>query len=500
MDQPLLELRGVTKAYPGVLALDRVDLELRAGEVHVLFGENGAGKSTLISLVAGVQRPDAGEIRLFGRRLEAGSVHEARAAGISAVFQEFSLVPQLTVAQNIVLGDEPTRGPFLDPRAARARARELLERLGFELDPDLPVARLARAEQQMVEIAKAFRTDPRVLILDEPTASLTEREVARLLALVEQLKDRGVGILYITHRMGEIRRIGDRVTVLRDGRKIATVPASTPEDELVRLMTGRTIEQIFPPLPPAPTGAPVLEVEGLWTREGSVRGVDFALRAGEILGLAGLVGSGKSETARAIFGIEPIDRGRVLLDGEPLRELAPGRLLERGVLYLPPDRREEGLAMVRPARENMTLAALDRPELGPGPWLSRFAEAKLVVALARRIELRPGSPETPVEQLSGGNQQKVLFARALARPIRLLMLDEPTVGVDMATRAALYRLIVELAEKGTAVLLVSSDLPEILHLAHRALVFHRGRIQAELSGEGLVEEAVLRHFFEREAA
>lgn len=499
-DAPLLELRGVSKAYPGVLALDRVDLELRAGEVHVLFGENGAGKSTLISLVAGVQRPDAGEIRLTGTPARFASVHEARTAGISAVFQEFSLVPQLTVAENIVLGDEPRRGFLLDVTSARRIARELLDRLGFPLDPDTRVEGLARAEQQMVEIAKAFRTDPKVLVLDEPTASLTEREARRLLALVDQLKARGVGILYITHRMGEIRRIGDRVTVLRDGRKIATVPASTSEDELVRLMTGRAIEQIFPPLPPVPNGPPVLRVEELGTRSGSVVGASFALRAGEILGLAGLVGSGKSEAARAVFGVEPLASGRVLLDGAPVAPLDPASMLARGVLYLPPDRREEGLAMMRPARENMTLAALDRPELGRGPWLGRFEEARLAHELARRIELRPAQPERAVELFSGGNQQKVLFARALARPVRLLMLDEPTVGVDMATRASLYRLIVELAEKGTAILLVSSDLPEILHLSHRVLVFHRGRIRAELEGAAIGEEAVLQHFFEREAA
>lgn len=497
---PLLELRGVSKAYPGVLALDRVDLELRAGEVHVLFGENGAGKSTLISLVAGVQAPDAGEIRLAGTAVRFASVHEARRAGVSAVFQEFSLVPQLTVAENIVLGDEPRRGLLLDVAAARRIARELLDRLGFALDPDARVEGLTRAEQQMVEIAKAFRSKPRVLVLDEPTASLTEREARRLLALVEQLEAQGVGILYITHRMGEIRRIGDRVTVLRDGRKIATVPATTSEDELVRLMTGRTIEQIFPPLPPVPAGAPVLRVEDLTTRSGSVVAASFALRAGEILGFAGLVGSGKSEAARAVFGLEPITSGRLLLDGAPVETPTPAAMLARGVLYLPPDRREEGLAMVRPARENMTMAALDRPELGPGPWLGPFREARLAHELARRIELRPAAPERAVELFSGGNQQKILFARALARPVRLLMLDEPTVGVDMATRAAIYRLLVELAERGTAILLVSSDLPEILHLSHRVLVFHRGRVRAELVGAEIGEEAVLQHFFEREAA
>ncbi len=499
-EAPLVELRAVSKAYPGVLALDRVDLELRAGEAHVLFGENGAGKSTLISLVAGVQMPDAGEIRLAGALVRFGSVHEARAAGVSAVFQEFSLVPQLTVAENIVLGDEPRRGFWLDVAGARRIARDLLDRLGFPLDPDAKVEGLTRAEQQMIEIAKAFRTEPRVLVLDEPTASLTEREARRLLALVDQLKHRGVSILYITHRMGEIRRIGDRVTVLRDGRKIATVPASTSEDDLVRLMTGRTIEQIFPPLAPRPGGRPVLEVEELWTRSGSVVGATFSLVPGEILGFAGLVGSGKSEAARAVFGVEPVASGRVRLDGLPVDTLAPAAMLARGVLYLPPDRREEGLAMVRPARENMTMAALDRPELGPGPWLGRFREARLAHELARRIELRPAAPERTIELFSGGNQQKVLLARSLARPVRVLLLDEPTVGVDMATRAAIYRLVVELAEKGTAILLVSSDLPEILHLCHRVLVFHRGRVRAELVGAEIGEEALLQHFFEREAA
>lgn len=498
-DPPLLDLARISRQFPGVRALDEVDFDLRSGEVHVLFGENGAGKSTLIAIVAGALQPHGGQIRFRGESIHLSSVHHARSLGISAVFQEFSLVPQLTVEQNLFLGAEETSFGLLDKKALRARAADILERLGFPLHPAQRVAFLSRAEQQMVEIAKAFRSDLSVLILDEPTASLTERETERLFALIEQVKARGVGIIYITHRMNEIRRIGGRITVLRDGRRVATVDARTPEEDLVRLMTGRVIEQIFPDVRFRP-GEPMLEVDHLTTAGGAVNGVSLHVRRGEIVGLAGLVGSGKSEVARACFGLVPISGGRIAFAGEPVTGLPPRRMLDKGFFYVPADRRDEGLMMMRSVRENVALPALSTPDFSRGFLLRRDAESARIRDLAKRLNLQPLRVEREVDHFSGGNQQKVLLAKSLTREIRLFAFDEPTVGVDVGTRVAIYEFIRDLCQSGAAVLLVSSDLPEILHLTHRVYVMCRGVLTAELGGGDISQENVLRHCFEREAA
>jgi ribose transport system ATP-binding protein len=496
----LLRLDGVSKRYPGVTALDNVDFDLKAGEVHVLFGENGAGKSTLISIISGAQRPSSGALNVAGQPVSFAGVHDARASGISAVFQEFSLVPQLTVGENIFLGEEMTRGPFLDRSALRRQARAILDRLGFQLDPDHRVLHLSRAEQQMVEIAKAFRSTPSVLIFDEPTASLTERETERLFALIAQAKRDGVGIIYITHRMGEIRRIGDRITVLRDGRKVATLGVAEASDEkLIELMTGRVITQVFPKVNHRPAETR-LEVRGLTTIRLSVRDVSLSVRGGEIVGLAGLVGSGKSETGRACFGLERIRSGSVVFDGEDVTGRPVSEMLKRGMFYLPSDRRNEGLLLVRGARENISLAALGEPAFSRGGVLRRSAERMRTAELARHVQLRPLEMERPLEQFSGGNQQKIMIAKALSRDIRLFIFDEPTVGVDVGTRVSIYGFIRDLCEAGAGVLLISSDLPEILHLSHRAYVMYRGELRAELQEHEITEENVLSHFFEREAA
>jgi ribose transport system ATP-binding protein len=497
---PLVECRGVVKQYPGVLALDRVDFQLRSGEVHVLFGENGAGKSTLISLLAGAQDPTSGEILVRGAPVKLASVHRARELGISAVFQEFSLVPQLTVEDNVFLGAEPRKHGFLDRQALRREAMAILSRLGFALNPAETVQHLTRAQRQMVEIAKAFRTQPSVLILDEPTASLTERETEQLFALIAAATTQGVGVIYITHRMAEIRRIGDRVTVLRDGRVIATVDAkATSENRLVELMTGRVISEIYPTIPHRP-GELVLRVERLTCATQSVRDATIEVRAGEIVGIAGLVGSGKSEIARACFGLEDVAGGRVWLRGQEVTGLAPRAMLRQGFIYLPPDRREEGLMMMRSCRENMVLPALRDAPIRRGAFLNMTQEQSLTQRLTRRINLQPARPERDVGHFSGGNQQKVLLAKSLSRPVQVFVFDEPTTGVDVATRAAIYRFIGELCEAGAGVLLISSDLPEVLHLSHRLYVMYRGRIQAELSGADITEQNVLGFFFEREAA
>jgi len=497
---PLLALDGITKRYPGVLALDGVSFELRPGEVHVLFGENGAGKSTLISIIAGAVRPEAGRIRFRDDAVDLHSVHHARSLGISAVFQEFSLVPQLTVEENLFLGAEMTQGGLLRKSDLHARAGEILEDLGFPLRPTQRVMYLSRAEQQMVEIAKAFRGDLSVLILDEPTSSLTERETNRLFSLIEQAKSQGVGIIYITHRMSEIRRIGDRITVLRDGRYVATVSAKDISDEeLVELMTGRVIDQIFPHVNYRP-GAEMLRAERLTTQNDSIRDVSIEVRRGEIVGLAGLVGSGKSEVARACFGIEPLAEGRVSFDGEETTGATPRAMLDRGFFYIPPDRREEGLVMMRSVRENVALPSLHLGQLSAAGLLRRGAERSLVEDIAGRLNLQPRNTERAVDHFSGGNQQKVLLAKSLTRDVKLFVFDEPTVGVDVGTRVAIYEFIRDLCEAGAAVLLISSDLPEILHLTNRVYVMYRGQLRAELSGAEINEGTILGHFFEKEAA
>lgn len=492
VDRPVLRAEGITKRYPGVVALDGVDFELRRGEVHVLFGENGAGKSTMISILAGAQGPDEGSLEIDGVPVQFSDVAAARRAGVSAVFQEFSLAPTLTVAENLVLGDEPRRMGLVDRGRILRTARERLERFGFRLDPRAVVETLTRAEQQMVEIAKAFRPELSVLILDEPTASLTDQESERLFAIIESLREQGIGIVYITHRMGEIRRLADRITVLRDGRLVATVPGATAEDELIRLMTGRVVDTLYPALP-EPGRDPVLTVTGLSTATASVVDATFEVRAGEVVGLAGLVGSGKSEAVRACFGLEPVLAGQVMVGGQDLTGASTGKMLRAKVVYLPSDRKKEGLFLERPLRESITLPWLGGAGFTRSRLLRLGAERQRAKAMTERMSLSPADPERPAAAYSGGNQQKGLLGRALMGDCDVYLLDEPTVGVDVGARAAIYQLIVDLAAAGHAVVIVSSELPEILHLCHRAYVFSNGRVTAELAGPQLTEEAVLRN-------
>ncbi len=496
----LLEMKKIEKRFPGVIALDNVSFELKPGEVHVLFGENGAGKSTLISLIAGVYQPTSGEILVSGRKINLHSVHEARLLGISAVFQEFSLVEQLTVEQNLFLGAEHVKKGLLDRNSLHREAERILKQLGFPIKPTQVVAHLSRAEQQMVEIAKAFRSDLSVLILDEPTASLTDRETNRLFELIEQVKSQGVGIVYITHRMAEIRRIANRVTVLRDGNYIDTVDAeSVTESELVNLMTGRVIDQIFPKTKSNPTET-ILSVNSLSAGDGRVRLASLTARRGEIVGLAGLVGAGKSKLVRSCFGLESISTGKVIFDGEDVTGLKPKAMLDRGFFYIPPDRRNEGLAMIRSCRENISLPALHLPGFNIGGLLRRRHEVEVSEQLARKLQLHPMKIEREVDHFSGGNQQKVMLAKCLTRDVKLYVFDEPTVGVDVGTRVEIYKFIGQLCEAGAAVIVVSSDLPEVVNLSHRLYVLHRGMVQAELEGDDITQENVLHNFFDKEVA
>jgi ribose transport system ATP-binding protein len=493
----LIETVALTRHYPGVKALDGVDFSLAPGEVHVLFGENGAGKSTLITLLAGVNQPTSGQIVMEGREVRLHSVLDARRHGVSAVFQEFSLVSTLTVAENLFLGDEATRHGFIDRRALTARARDLLADLQFDLDPARRVSTLSRAEQQMVEIAKGFRSRLRVLILDEPTASLTDRETERLFTLIARIQAEGAGIIYITHRMQEIARIGDRVTVLRDGRKIGTVDAkTTSEDRLIEMMTGRTISEIYPTITANP-GEVLLEVEGLASSAG-VRDANITVRRGEVVGLAGLVGSGKSELMRAVFGVDRITAGRVRFKGADVTHATPGEMLRRGLFYLPPDRKAEGLVLAFTARANIALPALRSKLKGLFGLLSGAKRDALTRTAGQQVELAERNAGRTVAVLSGGNQQKVLFAKGLGINADLYVLDEPTVGVDVGTRSALYTLIKRLCEGGAGVVVVSSDLPEVLHLSHRVYVTRRGTVAGERAGADITEASLLGLFFERE--
>jgi ribose transport system ATP-binding protein len=436
-----------------------------------------------------------------GDEIHFPNVHSARKSGVCAVFQELSLIPQLTVAQNLSLGVEKRRYGILDKKRMHRQAQEVLARLGFELDPGKRVVNLSRAEQQMVEIAKVFCSDLSILILDEPTASLTETESRRLFSLIDQAKNNKVGIIYITHRMGEIRRISDRITILRDGKHMATVNTDRVTDtELVEMMTGRVIDQIFPAIEYNP-GKTVLSVEDVTTTDNSARNISMEFKEGEIVGLAGLVGSGKSEIMRACFGIETIQNGRLIFNGKPVDKVTPLRMLSEGMFYIPPDRRNEGLIMERNVRENISIAALATCKLSScSMFLKRKTENKLAQDLSRRLNLHPLKIERRVDLFSGGNQQKTLLARVLTRDTKLFVFDEPTVGVDVGTRAAIYEFLGDLCREGAAIALISSDLPEILHLTNRAYVFYRGRARAELSGDKITEQNVLFHFFGQEAA
>lgn len=492
---PLLEMKGIVKRFPGVIALDRVDFDLRPGEVHILFGENGSGKSTLVNIIAGAYTRDAGGFAFQGREVESWSPQTARLAGISPVFQEFSLVPDLTVEENLFLGRERASRGILRRGEMRELARKTLDDLGFCIDPGVKVRHLSRADQQMTEIAKAILQETKVLILDEPTASLTERESTRLFQIIEQFKYQGVGVVYVSHRMSEIREVGDRITVLRDGRLIDTVaPDQVSDQDLVEMMTGRQIGMLFPTIEHSP-GEVVLEVEDLSVK-GRLHEVSLHLRRGEVVGLAGLAGGGKSEIARTIFGLERVESGRVILRGETVTYLSPAGMLSRGVFYVPADRMAEGLALPRPVRENISAAALDLSTFSSWGILKRGRERSLVGQLTDQLNLRPRNIETPIQFLSGGNQQKAMLLRGLTRYSDVFLFDDPTVGIDVGAKKEFYLFLKELTEKGAAVLFVSSELPELLNLSNRLYVAHQGRLVAEYSGDEINERNVLGSFFQ----
>jgi ABC-type sugar transport system ATPase subunit len=485
VDRTAVELRDVSKRFPGVLAVDHVDVAIKAGEVHVVAGENGAGKSTLMKLLSQVERPDSGTMLVDGEPVPFHGPRYAQRLGIAMVHQEFALAPHLSVAENLSLGREPTRAGLINRAEERKRARDLLSRVGLTIDPNRAAGTLSVAEQQLVEIAKALAIDAKLVILDEPTATLTEHEIDELFQVIDGLTEAGTAVLYISHRLDEIFRIADTVTVMRDGRVVDTVPAADLDhDRLVRLMVGRDIANLYPK-PEVKPGEPVLTVRGLTTA--AVHNCSFRVRAGEVVGLAGLVGAGRTELARAIFGADRALRGTVEVDGKPVRLSSPRAAVAAGIGYLTEDRKREGLALQLPIDQNITMANL--PSLGGFLRLGR----ERATAQRRRDELdiRTPSVKRKVQLLSGGNQQKVVVAKWLETHARVLLFDEPARGIDVVAKAELFGLIGELAAAGRAIVLISSYLPELLNMCDRILVLCEGRIVGELPRSEFSEEAVV---------
>ncbi|MET8448108.1 sugar ABC transporter ATP-binding protein [Streptomyces sp. NPDC005209] len=486
---PVLALRDVTKSFGAVRALRGVRLELFPGEVHALAGENGAGKSTLIKTLAGVHRPDAGQVLLDGEPVAFHGPGDARDAGIAVIYQEPTLFPDLSIAENIFMGRRPRRTfGRIDHRATRAATADLMRRLGVALDPDRPARGLSIADQQIVEIAKALSFDARVLIMDEPTAALTGSEVARLFGVVRTLRDQGAAVLFISHRLEELFAICGRVTTLRDGAWIATEPLDgMTEDDLVRRMVGRDLDELYPKQDVTP-GEVALSVRRL-TREGVFTDVSFEVRRGEIVGLAGLVGAGRTEVARAVFGIDRWDAGEVEVEGRGLTNGAPSVAMAAGLALVPEDRRAQGLVMDMSIERNIGLTGL-RTTVKAG-FVDRGAERSRSLDWAVRLRVKYARIADAVSTLSGGNQQKVVLAKWLATGPKVLIVDEPTRGIDVGTKAEVHRLLSELAADGVAVLMISSDLPEILGMADRVLVMHEGRLSAEIPRSEATEETVM---------
>jgi ribose transport system ATP-binding protein len=491
--EPAVEMRGIYKSFDNVSVLRGVDFEVRRGEVHALAGGNGAGKSTLMKILQGVHPLDRGEILVDGRPVRFSSIHDARAAGIGMVFQEFSLVPTLTVAQNIYLTTEPLgTGGLIKDREASRRAREVFREMQVEVDPDATVANLSTAYWQLTEIAKALAQDARVLIMDEPTASLAKHEADALFEMVRRLQARGISVIYISHRMEEVYRIADRITVLRDGRNLFTAALSevTPE-QIVEGIVGHEIEGGVlswreRELPEE--RVPLLEARNLHAGR-RVRDVTFRLHAGEILGLAGLMGSGRTELARCLFGVDRLDGGQVLLRGQPVDLSNPRKATAAGIALIPEDRREQGLVLEHSVRDNLLLPLLARIERGP--FLSDREGNALAGSLIQRFAVKVANPNRPVRLLSGGNQQKVVIAKWLGIEPDVLIMDEPTAGVDIGTKSEILDMIRGLADDGKGIIVISSELPELLAVSDRVLVLRDGSVAQELHRRDIPDEESL---------
>jgi ABC-type sugar transport system ATPase subunit len=485
-----IRFESVTKRFPGVTALDDVTVEMAGGACHALCGENGAGKSTLGKVLAGIYMPDAGTLRINGAPVHFSGPHDALAAGVAMVHQEIAFCENLSVAENLCLGALPSRAGFVSRPAMRDRASAMLAAIGAAIDVGATVGALTIAQQQLVQIAGAIGGGARIIVFDEPTSSLSQHEAARLYDIIGSLRARGVTCIYVSHRLEEIFRLCDAVTVLRDGRHVATAPtASLTKAALIEMMIGRPVEDYFPAHVQATPGEPVLAVEAL-SGPGGFHDVSFTLRAGEVLGLAGLVGAGRSEIARAIFGIDPRSSGRVRMRGKDVPPGSPDGAIANGIGLVPEDRKRQGLVLSMGVLANATLAILGRiARIG---FVGRRHEADAAVPYLRRLRLRAPTLDTPAAALSGGNQQKVVLTKWLAAQCAVLIVDEPTRGVDVGAKAEIHALIDELAAQGTAILLISSEMPEILNLSTRILVFRQGRIVGELSRVEATQDGLMR--------
>ena len=489
---PLLEVRGITKQYPGVMALKGMDFDVRAGEVHCLLGPNGAGKSTLIKCISGVHAPTEGQILINGEPLPVGEPSQSMALGIGTIYQELDLVEDLRVAESVFLGHEPRRLGLLDRAKMRAETTALLQRLEHgDIKPDMFVRQLRPAAQQIVSIARALSRNVKLLIMDEPSAILDDGEVETLFGVVRKLTADGVGVIYISHRLDEIPRIGDRVTVLSDGRTVATgLPADTPRAQLVEKMVGRKVEQLFPKRAQPTTDEVVLDVRGV-SRAPRVKECSFQVRAGEVLGIGGLVGAGRTELLRLVYGLDKPETGEVHLDGKKVPAGNPAVAIERGMGLAPEDRKSQGLLLGWSLAKNVSVADLSR--FTTGGLISLREERKLTGDKLRELNTVPDNPNRITRELSGGNQQKVVLARWLLRECRVLLLDEPTRGVDVGAKAEIYRLIAELSAAGIAVVVVSSEMEELMGLSTRILIMREGELVAEVDGERATEVELLSH-------
>ena len=500
MSQLLASMEGIDKSFPGVRALERCRFELSRGEVHALVGENGAGKSTLMKVLAGIHAKDAGRIIIKGREVEIKSPRAAQQLGIGIIHQELNLMPHLTVAQNIFIGREPRRRLpiFVDDEAQNEKARALLTRLRLAIDPRARVSDLSVAKQQLVEIAKALSYSSEILIMDEPTAALTEREIGELFRIIRELRDSGVGVVHISHRLEELPMIADRITVLRDGRYVDTLlTRSTTRDQIIQLMVGRAIYERAPEVPAdLERREVVLEVRKL-CRGRVVRDVSFSLRRGEILGFAGLVGAGRTEVARAIFGADPLDSGEIWLRAKRVKIRTPGDAVRHGIAYLSEDRKRYGLNLGMDVETNIVLATFRRflRRLG---WVNTAKTGAAARHYVEALRIRTPSIEQLAKNLSGGNQQKVVIAKWLAADTEVLIFDEPTRGIDVGAKSEIYHLLSELCKQGKAIIMISSELPEILRMSHRIIVMCEGRITAELPS-GATQEQIMEYATQRHA-
>ena len=490
----LVEMKRISKEFPGVVALDKVDFTLRRGETHVLLGENGAGKSTLIKMIAGAYHPDSGSLLFRGTPVQFITPKIAQRLGVSVIYQEFNLIPYLNVAQNIFLGREPRLGGvpgLLDRKRMHSIAAKMLADLEVEIDTHAIIAELGVAHQQMVEVAKALLLDAEILIMDEPTAALTNKEIDQLFAVIARLKQRGVGIIYISHRLQEVPIIADRVSVLRDGQYMGTVEKSEIDmDELIRRMVGRVLTKMFPHTPVPACGEECLRVEHV-SRKGLLNDVNMVVRSGEIVGISGLVGAGRTSLCRAIFGADPIDSGDVRIFGKSVAGKTPKEIVALGVGFLPESRKTDGLALILPLRENVVMAGVRKHF--PGGWIKPSKEKALCQKYVDDLKMATPSVERLVKFLSGGTQQKVVLAKWLSTQSRLLIFDEPTRGIDVGAKSEIHQLMDSLVHQGCAVLMISSELPEILNMSDRIYVMRDGTIVKEFARGDASQEGILRY-------